>query len=180
MLHKEGKQLSVGGIYLQQRLPCRLAPLLIIAFPRLLLVCDFKLFSWYWSQTMSTRLTCCNWVKIYGKKTLSAYSSKVFQWVFAVEGQLPASKTVDTLQWGCFSAFWKKLLLLITSQDVDEPILPHKRKQPCRYEEGKAPYEYDPSPTHTYRRIYYEAVDLLIQAINGHSDRPGYNMYCCL
>ena len=37
------------------QLPCRLATLLIIAFPSLLLVCDFKLFSWYWSQTMSTR-----------------------------------------------------------------------------------------------------------------------------
>ena len=66
----------------------------------------------------------------------------------------------------------------MTSQDVDEPILPHKRKQTCRYEKGND--EYDPSPTYTYRRIYYEAVDLLIQAINSRSDQPGIKMYCCL
>ena len=32
------------------QLPGRLATLFVIPFPHLLLVCDFKLFSWYWSR----------------------------------------------------------------------------------------------------------------------------------
>ena len=63
---------------------------------------------------------------------------------------------------------------------VSELVLPRRRKVPRRFEQGIAPPEYDSSPKDMYRRIYFEALDLLVQAINKRFDQPGYHVYCSL
>ena len=36
------------------------------------------------------------------------------------------------------------------------------------------------TPKDMYRRIYYEALDLLVQTIQARFDQPGYKMYGCI
>ena len=69
---------------------------------------------------------------------------------------------------------------MASNLDVDDPVLPRRRKVPRRFEEGDAPPEYPPTPKDMYRRIYYEALDLLVQTIQARFDQPGYNMYGCI
>ena len=79
-----------------------------------------------------------------------------------------------------FDLFWEKVTSLTADVDVNDPILPRKRKVPRRFEDGSAQPEYDGSPKDMYRRIYFEALDLLVQAIEDRFDQPGYRMYSCL
>lgn len=44
----------------------------LMPFPHVLLVWDFRLFPWYWSQTMSTWMTYCSCPHMYSKTTFSA------------------------------------------------------------------------------------------------------------
>ena len=85
----------------------------------------------------------------------------------AVEGQMAAGKTITTLQKirseDSFNGFWEKVAALTSDKDINDPVLPRRRKQPKRFEEGSASHEYDRCPKDMFRRIYYEALDLLIQ-----------------
>ena len=54
--------------------------------------------------------------------------------------------------------------------DASDPVSPRKRKVPQRFEEGSAAREFHSTPKDLYRQVYYEALDLLVQAIN---DRLG-------
>ena len=49
-----------------------------------------------------------------------------------------------------------------------------------RYESGKAPAECHSTPKVYYRQIFYEALDLITQAIESRFDQPGYRTYRCL
>ena len=102
----------------------------------------------------------------------------------ASEGQAIASKTVITLQSirsdESFKNFWGKVKALTSKNDICDPVLPRRRKRPRRYEEGEAPHEFDETPEGMYRRVYFEALDLLVQSINARFDQPGYQVYCCL
>ena len=60
---------------------------------------------------------------------------------------------------------------------VDAPSLPRQGKRPMRYEHGSAPAEFASEPEDHYRRIYYEALDLIIESINERFDQPGYALY---
>lgn len=102
----------------------------------------------------------------------------------ACEGQLIAEKTRKTLM-GIrndlnFDLFWEKVNKMISDEDVNEPVLPRKRKVPTRYEDGNALPTFDSSPKDMYRRVYFEAVDLLVQAIQDRFNQRGYLMYCCM
>ncbi len=89
----------------------------------------------------------------------------------ACEGQQTAEKTRKTLM-GIrndenFDLFWKKVNRMISDVEVSESVLPRKRTVPRRYyEDGDAPPTYDMSPKDMYRRVYFEALDLLVQAIH--------------
>ncbi len=104
--------------------------------------------------------------------------------ISASEGQVIAKMTVSTLQSirtdECFAAFWEKVKAMAAKNDIGEPRLPRRRKRPRRFEEGEAQPEYDESPENMYRRLYFEALDLLIQSINTRFDQPGYQVYCSL
>ena len=102
----------------------------------------------------------------------------------AAQGQLVAAKTKIVLRSmrneEHFDQLWEKLSLMLSTVEVSAPVLPRRRKVPRRFELGIAPPEYDSSPKDMYRRIYFEALDLLVQAINKRFDQPGYHVYCSL
>ena len=102
----------------------------------------------------------------------------------ASEGQIVADMTKRTLQ-GMrtdenFVLFWQKVNQMASTLEVCDPILPRKRKVPKRLEIGSAPPEYCSEPKDLYRRIYFEGLDLLVQAIGDRFDQPGYRTYLCL
>ncbi len=102
----------------------------------------------------------------------------------AAEVQVIAEKTVITVQTirndECFEKFWKKVNVLPSKYDINDPVLPRRRKHPSRFEEGQAPHTFADTPKDMFRKFYYEAFDLLIQSINNRFDQPGYRAYCCL
>jgi len=99
----------------------------------------------------------------------------------AAEGQLTAKRTKEVLQSirseESFNLFWEKVNSLAAKDDVNDPVLPRKRKVPRRFDDGNAEPEHDDSPKDMYRRIYYESLDLLVQAIEDRFNQPGYRMY---
>ena len=102
----------------------------------------------------------------------------------AAEGQTVADMTKRTLATlraeDQFELFWEKVRKMTSELDVKEPQLPRRRKVPLRYESGKAPAEYHSTPKVYYRQIFYEALDLITQAIESRFDQPGYRTYRCL
>lgn len=99
----------------------------------------------------------------------------------ACEGQMVADMTKKTLLgMQSFDLFWEKVKRMAVDVDVSDPVLPRKRKAPQRFEEGSAPPEFQLSPKNMYRQVYYEALDLIVQAIGDRFNQPGYRMYCCL
>ena len=64
--------------------------------------------------------------------------------------------------------------------DISNPAFPRKRKVPQCFEQGNAPPEFHSTPKDLYRQVYYEALDLLVQAIGDRFDQSGYKTYCCL
>ena len=101
----------------------------------------------------------------------------------AAEGQLIASMTTTALlkmrNDKDFGLFWKKVTAMAIEHNVEEPKLPRQCKRPKRFEEG-APLAFDPSAEDMYRRYYFEALDLIVQAIKDCFDQPGYRVYRCL
>ncbi len=98
----------------------------------------------------------------------------------AIEGQVTALQTKKMLMHmrseESFDLLWKKVDKMHSDKDVGDPMLPRKRC-PVRLEDGMVPPEYDSYPKLYYRRIYYEAVDILIQSIGDRFDQEGYVIY---
>ena len=59
---------------------------------------------------------------------------------------------------------------------VDDPTLPRRRKTPKRYETGTGG-DFPEDVESRYRRIFYEALDLITSAIESRFQQPGYNVY---
>ncbi len=99
----------------------------------------------------------------------------------AAEGQLIADMTKKTIgkirNDNDFELFWKKVEKSMDEICVDEPELPRKRKTPARYDVGSAPAEFHATPKLYFRQIYFEAIDLLVEAIGDRFDQPGYRTY---
>ncbi|CAB3991856.1 Hypothetical predicted protein [Paramuricea clavata] len=64
-------------------------------------------------------------------------------------------------------------------KDISEPKVPRKRKAPARYEVGREPW-YTETSEDLYRKIYYEALDLIVSAINERFDQPSFKAYAKL
>ena len=79
-----------------------------------------------------------------------------------------------------FDLFWEKVSTMASDVDVNDPVLPRKRKVPKRFEQGNAPAEFHSTPKSHYRQVYYEALDLLVQAIEDRFNQSGYRTYHCL
>ena len=103
--------------------------------------------------------------------------------VSAADGQKIAGLTVKTLQslrTDCnFQLFWEKTIRDADRLKVNRPSLPRRRKTPRRFESGSTDgYSFPNTPVHHYRRVYYEAIDLITICINNRFDQPGYKIYC--
>ena len=102
----------------------------------------------------------------------------------AAEGQITMEQTKRTLMSirsdTSFDLFWEKVTSMASDSDVNDPVLPRRRKVPRRFEEGSAPPEYPSTPKDMYRKVYFEALDLLVQTIQDRFDQPGYKMYRCI
>ena len=75
-----------------------------------------------------------------------------------------------------FSAFFDLVQHHRTSDGVDEPTLPRKRKTSQYADEGKDTGYFSQSPEEFYRLKYFEAIDLATTAIKDRFDQPGYAM----
>ena len=62
--------------------------------------------------------------------------------------------------------------------DIQDPILPRRRKVPCRYEIGSTTItDSIITPENHYRIIYFEAFDIVIARITDRFEQEGYQMY---
>lgn len=55
--------------------------------------------------------------------------------------------------------------------------MPRQRKKHICYENGNTAADFVSKPEDHYRRIYYEALDLIIEFITDHFNQPGYELY---
>ena len=53
---------------------------------------------------------------------------------------------------------------------IGEPELPCRRRVPQRFKMGIAEAEFPSTPEEHYRRIYFEALDLVVACIQEHFD----------
>ena len=99
----------------------------------------------------------------------------------ATEGQAVANLTVQTLQSlrsdSMFDFFWRNVLQTKENLDVDDPTLPRRRKTPRRLETGNGEPSFPDSPKDLYRQVYFEAIDLVVNAIKARFNQPGFQVY---
>ena len=101
----------------------------------------------------------------------------------ASEAQCTAAMTVKTLSDSLLKneeMFWKKLKCQTDGNHVSSPTSPRPCRAPLRLEDcigGKAMPEYPERVDDHYRRIYFEALDLVSTAINDCFNQPNYGMY---
>ena len=78
-----------------------------------------------------------------------------------------------------FDQFWDKVIQYMSSGgiNVSSPKLPRKRKAPRRLEVGCGEPSFSQSPKDLYRRHYFEALDLALEAIRDRFDQVGYKTY---
>lgn len=60
---------------------------------------------------------------------------------------------------------------------VDEPKLPRKRRAPARLEVGTGAPGYPQTAKDHYRRIYYEGIDLVVNAIDSRFNQESFDSY---
>ena len=60
---------------------------------------------------------------------------------------------------------------------MNEPKLHRLRKYHAHFEEGTAPTKFHFTVKEFYCRIYYEALDLIVESIRDRFDQPGYRVY---
>ena len=99
----------------------------------------------------------------------------------AAEAQDLARLTNETLKSfrtdEAFELFFQLVEHLGNNVGADGPTLPKKSKTPKRYEIGEGEGYHSPTVSEHYRRLYFEAIDLVISGINDRFDQPGYAIY---
>lgn len=99
----------------------------------------------------------------------------------AAEGQVAAKLTLQRLanlrKDQEFEKFWVTMLDKASVENVDQPVLPRKRRVPPSREVGVSDGENPATPKDHYRRIYFEALDVIMATITERFDQPGYLVY---
>ena len=100
----------------------------------------------------------------------------------AADGQHIPKGTLDVLAslrtTAGFKMFYQRVLLDQDRFHVIPPTLSRKRRAPRQVEVGSSSAgDYPASPEDHYRQIYFEALDLIIEAIKSRFDQPGYQVY---
>lgn len=100
--------------------------------------------------------------------------------ISACEGQTLVCMTQVTLQSmrndESFDLFWDYIEQRRALVDVSSPTLPRRRKVPRRLEVGEGDGEYPATVEDHYRRIYFEAIDLITAAIDNRFQQKGFDM----
>ena len=60
---------------------------------------------------------------------------------------------------------------------IEEPSLPRKRRAPTRYETGSSEHTYPSTAQDHYRRIYFEVIDHLVNAIKERFSQHAFLVY---
>ena len=76
-----------------------------------------------------------------------------------------------------FELFWQKIEKMRVQFDIDEPLLPSKRKVSQQFETGIAPGEFATSPKDEYRRVFFECFDLAVMSIHSRFDQKGFKTF---
>ena len=63
---------------------------------------------------------------------------------------------------------------------ISEPTLPRKRHTPIRFEIGTGETSYPTTTFDYYKRIYYEAVDLMVNTIDQRFNQPSFVTYATM
>ena len=102
----------------------------------------------------------------------------------AVEARSIAKTCVDVFEKmrteSCFDQFWAVVEISRKSLDVREAMLPRQRKRPRRYEDNGSEGYHPVEPKAHYRQMYYQAIDLVIAAINNRFNQADYDIYAKL
>ena len=72
--------------------------------------------------------------------------------------------------------FWDYVQKQTSSVDVSQPTLPRRRKVPRRFELGDSEGDHPATVKDHYRRIYFEAIDLIIAAIDNRFQQKGFSV----
>lgn len=104
--------------------------------------------------------------------------------ISAAEGQEAARITLQSLEAlrndESFAAFWTEVLKVQSANDVDEPVLPRRRKTPARFADGAGGGYHADTPVDLYKPVYFAAIDTVSACIKERFDQPGYKVYSCL
>ena len=66
-----------------------------------------------------------------------------------------------------FNQFYDKVVSFAKNHEIEEPVLPRRRKRPKRYDDGTDPHAFVDVKSY-YRKIYFEACDLLFNDLENH------------
>ena len=60
---------------------------------------------------------------------------------------------------------------------ITEPAVPRSKRAPGRFEVGTGTPLFPVTPEQVYRRIYFEALDLIVSSIEERFDQPSFKDY---
>ena len=99
----------------------------------------------------------------------------------AVSGQRLANLTKETLTKmrtdQSFDYFYANVARKSEGEGVGEPTLRRKRRSPARLEVGSGAPSYPTTAKDYFRRVYYEAIDLIVSAIDQRFNQESFSSY---
>lgn len=97
--------------------------------------------------------------------------------ISAAEGQNLMNMTLATLKSirndTSFGLFWQKITASAEELDIEKSSLPRRRKAPRRYDDGSSS-TFPESVEDHYRRVYFEALDLIVSCTEDRFNQSGY------
>ena len=76
-----------------------------------------------------------------------------------------------------FDQLWSEVKGKAEELDVDEFVLPRKRRPPRRFDPTSSTIHADNSPEDLYRRFYYEVIDTIFGEIEQRFDSDSFELY---
>ena len=76
-----------------------------------------------------------------------------------------------------FKLFWERSVKQADELNIEEPVLPRKRRAPHHLEVGTSAGIVPATPEDKYRSIYFEALDTAVTCISDRFEQEGYQMY---
>ena len=78
----------------------------------------------------------------------------------------------------CFKSFYNTIATKSKKHpSISEPALPRQKRAPSGFEIGTGTPWYPTTPQEHYRRIYFEAIDLMVNAIDNRFNQASFDVY---